>query len=78
MQKSKGKKKVVSEEGLTSVAITPGTTFMVDLTQSITYFVCQKLASRKYRNVLFEVSDGTVKVCVVLILRCWLTGHDLG
>lgn len=50
------------EEGLSSLAITPGTTFMLDLGMSVAFFVSQKLASRKYRDVVFEVSDGTVKV----------------
>jgi 5'-3' exonuclease len=34
---------VDEEETLTSVAITPGTTFMLDLTHSLTYFCCTKV-----------------------------------
>lgn len=49
---------------------------MLDLGMSITYFVCQKLASRKYRNVVFEISDGTVKVRA--LMRAVQTAHSDG
>ncbi|KXZ51587.1 hypothetical protein GPECTOR_12g550 [Gonium pectorale] len=48
-------------ETLTGVAITPGTTFMLDLTHSLTYYCCTKMASKRFRDVVFELSDGTVK-----------------
>ncbi|GFR52277.1 hypothetical protein Agub_g14812, partial [Astrephomene gubernaculifera] len=52
----------VSEgETLTGAAITPGTTFMLDLTHSLTYFCCVKMSSRRFRHLVFELSDGTVK-----------------
>ncbi|KAG2440154.1 hypothetical protein HXX76_004267 [Chlamydomonas incerta] len=47
-------------ETLTGVAITPGTTFMMDLTHSLTYFCCTKMSSKRFRHVVFELSDGTV------------------
>ncbi len=47
---------------LTGVAITPGTTFMLDLTHSLTYYVCVKLSGKRYRHLKFEISDGTVMV----------------
>ncbi|PNH06347.1 5'-3' exoribonuclease 1 [Tetrabaena socialis] len=47
-------------ETLTGVAITPGTTFMLDLTHSLTYYCCVKMSSRRFRHLAFELSDGTV------------------
>ena len=57
--KSKGAAK---SEVLTGNAITPGTSFMLDITLSLTAFVCSKLATRKYQHLRFEISDGTVQV----------------
>ncbi|KAG2491419.1 hypothetical protein HYH03_010208 [Edaphochlamys debaryana] len=47
-------------ETLTGVAITPGTTFMLDLSHSLAYYCCTKMAGRRFRHLLFELSDGTV------------------
>lgn len=53
---------------LTGVAITPGTTFMLDLTHSLTYYVCVKLSGKRYRHLKFEISDGTVMVRILRYL----------
>eukprot|EP00798_Chlamydomonas_sp_ICE-L_P004974 gene4974-34753_t len=54
----KGKKKV--GQVLSGNAVTPGTTFMLDLTTSLMYYIGNKLASQDYCRVQFELSDGLV------------------
>jgi hypothetical protein len=39
----------------------PGTRFMLDVTTSIVYYACARLATNKWGHLRFEVSDATVK-----------------
>ncbi|MEW5302265.1 MAG: hypothetical protein WDW36_005067 [Sanguina aurantia] len=52
--------KMSTDEQLSGSSITPGTSFMCDLSLSLMYFVCCRVAMHRSRGVAFELSDATV------------------
>jgi len=60
-RKRRGKASKVSKYALSSLNITPGTTFMHEVKQACMYYVCVRLAmSYKFRNVAFYLSGADV------------------
>ena len=49
-------------EYLSGNAITPGTTFMLDITVSLAFYIVSRLIAQRYKHLSFELSDGTVPV----------------
>ena len=47
---------------LSSLGLTPGTPAMLAIQRSLTYFICQRLAQKRWSGVKFELSGATVQV----------------
>ena len=46
--------------------LTTGTPLMLEMHQSLAYYICKRLADPQTQHLHFELSDSTVKVCVAL------------
>lgn len=46
---------------VSSLALTPGTPFMQDVHEAISYFICQRLISQKWKHLRMELSGSTVQ-----------------
>ncbi|KAL6751305.1 XRN 5'-3' exonuclease N-terminus-domain-containing protein [Haematococcus lacustris] len=57
---SRSKSDVKDSPELSSNALTPGTRFMADVTLSLAFWVYNKLTSRRFSHLMFELSDATV------------------
>lgn len=46
---------------VSALALTPGTPFMQEIHESLSYYICKKLMSHRWRNLYMELSGSTVQ-----------------
>ena len=47
---------------LSSIGLTPGTSLMALIQQSLAFYICRRLTSEKWQNVQWELSGANVEV----------------
>ena len=47
---------------LSSIGLTPGTSLMALIQQSLAFYICRRLNSEKWQNVQWELSGANVEV----------------
>lgn len=62
--KESRKESTSSGSALSGVGLTPGTSFMVEVQQSLAYYIAQRVTSPRYQHLQFELSGADVKVCI--------------
>lgn len=57
----KGSSGVKTGSGISPLFLTTGTLFMLEVHNSLVYYICERLSGPQFRHLHFELSDSTVK-----------------
>ena len=52
---------------LSSIGLTPGTSLMALIQQSLAFYICRRLNSEKWQNVQWELSGANVEVLTAFL-----------